>query len=113
MEESDSESDGGSSVVHSKPILLNQQNQGFDYVEPVQSASSVSTPTHEPFAANSVGDTVVKLDRAMARLRLARMQAEASDTLDVSDLSEQQGDDTGGGGETQEDTIAVSCFCPF
>lgn len=109
MEESGSESDGESSVVHSKPVLLNQPSQGYDYVEPVRSASSVSTPTHEPFASDSLGDTVVRLDRAMARLKIAQMQAETSGSLNVSGLSEQLGDGTssgdGGDGEPQEDLV--------
>ena len=42
----------------------------------MHSATSVSTPTEEqPFAVDSLGETVVRLDKAMARLKLAQEQA--------------------------------------
>ena len=40
---------------------------GFDYVEPVESGSSLATPPSsipdDPFASESLGDTVIRLDR--------------------------------------------------
>ena len=48
---------------------LPSSNLGFDYVEPVESGSSVSTPPtsslpdDEPFASDNLGDTVIKLDK--------------------------------------------------
>ncbi len=73
MEESESEEDS------SRPP------RAFDYAEPVHSASSVSTPTEDqPFAMDSLGETVVRLDKAMARLQMAKRQVEAGESLDVS-----------------------------
>lgn len=51
-------------------MLLNRPSQGFDYAEAVNSASSVATPPNEPFASDDLGETVVRLDKAMARMRL-------------------------------------------
>ena len=80
-------------------------SQDDDGIETVHSASAVSTPPHEPFTSNSVRDTVVKLDQAMARLRLSRMQTEMSDRLDVSGLNKQQGSAANGGGGLQENIV--------
>ena len=56
-------------MVRAKPLLDNRSSQGFDYIEAVNSASSVSTPPNEPFAADDLGDTVIKLDNAMNCVR--------------------------------------------
>ena len=107
MEESASESDGGSSVVRSKPVAQNRPSQAFDYVEPVHSASSVSTPTsQEPFVSDSLGETVIRLDRAMARLHVAQGQDGGTDRLNVS--GEQLGEAASKGGVQQE--FEVSAF---
>lgn len=58
-----SEEEGGSSVVRSKPTLQNRPSLAFDYIEAANSASSVSTPTNEPFASDDLGETVIKLDK--------------------------------------------------
>ena len=55
-------------AVRSKPPLPQSTSMGFDYVEPVHSASSVSTPPassipDDPFASDNLGDTVIKLDK--------------------------------------------------
>ena len=77
--------------------MLNRPSQGFDYVEPVNSASSISTPSNEPFASDDLGDTVIKLDRAVTHTRYgqsgagtaAKMAAASpykTDTSEASDL---------------------------
>lgn len=81
-----SDSEGDSSVVRSKPVLLNRPSQGFDYAEAVNSASSISTPPNEPFASSDLGETVIKLDKAVTHTRYtqlgpgtaAKMAADAS-----------------------------------
>ena len=54
-------------AVRSKPPLPQSTSMGFDYVEAVHSASSVSTPPasipDDPFASDNLGDTVIKLDK--------------------------------------------------
>ncbi len=42
----------------------------FDYTEPVDSASSVSTPPimEEPFASDVLGDTVIKTGKVSGRM---------------------------------------------
>lgn len=50
-------------MVRSKPPP--GEGQEFDYVEAVNSASSVSTPPDDPFASDSLGETVIKVDKAV------------------------------------------------
>lgn len=66
--QSDSEG-GSSSVVRSKLPLQNRPSQGFDYMEAVNSASSVSTPPNEPFAQDALGETVIKMDRVVTHMK--------------------------------------------
>lgn len=67
-----SESEGGSSVVRSKPVQLNGPGQGFDYAEAVNSASSVSTPPDEPFASSDLGDAVIRQERTRTYMKLTQ-----------------------------------------
>ena len=59
----------------SKPPLVKSNSQKYDYIEPVQSASSMSTPprsspfSDEPFASDNLGDTAVRLDKEMAKVK--------------------------------------------
>lgn len=59
----------------SKPPLVKSNSQKYDYVEPVHSASSMSTPpqsssfSDEPFASESLGATAVRLDKTMAKMK--------------------------------------------
>ncbi len=100
-----SESEDGGSKVRSKPVLLNRPSQAFDYVEAVNSASSISTPPHEPFASDDLGDTVVKLDKAVARMRLLQKQSE---DLAMPPLSPLKGEDSG----TQSDSmVSLQAHC--
>ena len=62
-------------AVRSKPPLPQSTSMGFDYVEPVHSASSVSTPPassipDDPFASDNLGDTVIKLDKVRVVQRI-------------------------------------------
>lgn len=66
-EVSDSEA---SEVVRTKPVLLNRPSQGYDYMEAVNSASSVSTPPNEPFESSSLGETVIRVDPSDAHRRV-------------------------------------------
>lgn len=54
-----------------KPPLLNTSSQAFDYVELVQSASSLSTPPcpDQPFASEDLGETVIRLDKALSQAK--------------------------------------------
>ncbi|PVD34338.1 hypothetical protein C0Q70_05609 [Pomacea canaliculata] len=56
------------------------KNSKFDYTEAAVSTSSVSTPTNEvgesPFSRDSLGDTVIHLDKALAKMRLEMQQAD-------------------------------------
>ncbi len=50
----------------SQPTLPRTRSAGYDYVEPVGSGSSVSSPASsedEPFASDKLGETVIKLDK--------------------------------------------------
>ena len=69
-----------SAAVSSKPPPgpappLNKSNsQKYDYVEPVHSASSLSTPPNssfsdEPFASESLGATAICLGKTMAKIK--------------------------------------------
>lgn len=62
--ESDSQEEEGG-VVRSKPVLHNRTSQGFDYLETANSASTVSTPPNDPFASDDLGETVIKLNKAV------------------------------------------------
>ena len=60
----------------SKPPLVKTNSQKYDYVEPVNSASSLSTPPNsslisddQPFASESLGATAVRLDKTMAKVK--------------------------------------------
>ena len=62
--------------MSSKPLPpLNKSNsQKYDYVEPVHSASSLSTPPNssfsdEPFASESLGATAIRLDKTMVKIK--------------------------------------------
>lgn len=44
----------------------------FDYMEVAQSASTVSTPPDEPFASDDLGETVIKLNKTVTHMKLAR-----------------------------------------
>ena len=56
-------------VVSSAPVPLDMQNVDtakYDYFEPVDSASSLSTPSEHPydqFASLNLGNTVIRLDK--------------------------------------------------
>ena len=60
-----------------KALALNS-NLGFDYVEPVDSASSMSTPPpsslpDDPFASDNLGETVIRLDKVCLYMNHAHM----------------------------------------
>ena len=81
---SGSERDG---EVRSKPAgrgAIAPAGRQFDYMEAVQSASSVSTPPDEPFASEDLGETVVKLNKTvthMTHMKLAqRLEGGVIDT---------------------------------
>ena len=86
--ESDSQEEEG--VVRSKP-LRNRTSQAFDYLEAVNSASSVSTPPNDPFASDDLGETVIKLNKAVTHMKLtgdggglstaSPLKTDASETL--------------------------------
>ena len=64
-----------SAAVAKPPPPLNKSNsQKYDYIEPVHSASSLSTPPNssfsdEPFASESLGATAIRLDKTMAKIK--------------------------------------------
>lgn len=64
-----------SAAMSSKPPPLNKSNsQKYDYIEPVHSASSLSTPPNssfsdEPFASEFLGATAIRLDKTMAKIK--------------------------------------------
>ena len=49
----------GTVTTGATPGLGRGNSSKFDYIEPVESASSVSTPV-EPFASDALGDTVIR-----------------------------------------------------
>ena len=56
------------------PPLNKSNSQKYDYVEPVHSASSLSTPPNssfsdEPFASESLGATAICLGKTMAKIK--------------------------------------------
>ena len=59
----------------SKPPMVKSNSQKYDYIEPVQSASSMSTPprsssfSDEPFVSDHLGATAVRLDKDMAKVK--------------------------------------------
>ncbi|XP_064636213.1 pericentriolar material 1 protein-like isoform X3 [Lineus longissimus] len=69
----------GINVSRERKADLSQQSDSlqedqYDYIENVNSVSSLSTPTsttgwENPFAQDSLGDTVIHLDKAMQRMR--------------------------------------------
>ena len=65
-----------------KPPLVKTNSQKYDYVEPVHSASSLSTPPHsssfsdEPFASESLGATAIRLDKEMAKMKRKMVSSE-------------------------------------
>lgn len=61
-------------MVRSKPAAGGASGPGqqFDYMEAVRSASSVSTPPDEPFASEDLGETVIKLNKAVTHMKLTR-----------------------------------------
>ena len=68
LEQTSSESEGSTEEEPPQPSELT--SQVYDYVELVQSASSLSTPPcpDQPFAADDLGETVIRRDRALAKL---------------------------------------------
>lgn len=89
-----SDSDEDSSVVRSKPVLLNRPSQGFDYVEAVNSASSVSTPPNDPFASSDLGETVIKLDKAVTHMRSLQLGPEATPKMAAASPYKTDGSET-------------------
>ena len=63
---------------------------------------------------DSLGETVVRLDRAMARLQMAKRQVEAAESLDVSGELLTEGTSEGGEVQHQEYMVSlclVDCWC--
>ncbi|XP_076446756.1 uncharacterized protein LOC143284040 isoform X2 [Babylonia areolata] len=56
------------------------KNDKFDYAEPAVTTSSLSTPTNDvgesPFSRDSLGDTVIHLDKALDKMKRELQQAE-------------------------------------
>ncbi|KAL8569320.1 hypothetical protein ACOMHN_024268 [Nucella lapillus] len=56
------------------------KNDKFDYAEAALTTSSLSTPTNDvgesPFSRDSLGDTVIHLDKALAKMKKDMQQAE-------------------------------------
>lgn len=79
-------------MVRSKPLVLpNRPSQGFDYMEAVNSASSVSTPPNdEPFASSNLGETVIKLNEAVTHVGAGR-EAAASGKAAAASLYKTEG----------------------
>lgn len=68
-----------------KPPISHSTSEAFDYVELVHSASSLSTPpctsSDQPFASEDLGETVICLDKAMAKMRQVDKDVGASPGL--------------------------------
>ncbi|XP_032242223.2 pericentriolar material 1 protein isoform X2 [Nematostella vectensis] len=73
----------------------------YDYAEPVESGSTLSTPTssqagESPFASEGLGDTVIHLDQTLSKMReYERMREEGR----LRELKQLQYGATGGGAE--------------
>ncbi len=70
LEPTSSESEGTTEEEPPQPQPSELTSQVYDYVELAQSGSSLSTPPcpDQPFAADDLGDTVIRRDRALAKL---------------------------------------------
>ena len=67
-------------MVRSKPRPQPHEGQAFDYAEAVNSASSVSTTPNntDPFASDDLGETVIRVDKAVTHMLHSANEGEDS-----------------------------------
>nr|KAG5706312.1 hypothetical protein BaRGS_026094 [Batillaria attramentaria] len=88
------------------------KNDKFDYVENAATTSSLSTPTNDvgesPFSRDSLGETVIHLDKALAKMRREMQQADQERAERVRDAMEtkQEGGGDGGGDQGSESSVS-------
>ena len=76
----------------SRHKMRQTSKQAYDYAEPVESASSISTPPaiEDPFASDNLGDTVIKFGDSLQQVRSMESSLTEGDATLVHSPAEQQ-----------------------